>query len=247
MKKRLGIIFKFISVLFLFSCGIPAIYVPRTSDISITKNNIYFNTVDLNSSLLRTGYPAVYLYYQIVPQGVSSSYPYSAINDAFKKDYCAESAGRSIPRRNGNPFYTYEHSASIDGTSVKSEYGLYQFIDMNTGSSAAIPVAGISEFISNNLFYTLTFNEDTRTLDAVFNTASGDIAIPLGRYNNTAFLNGDSAYISNEIPSAYSAESDSITSYELKVYALVSLQFNNYNNVYNTKPVEILSYNLQTL
>ena len=85
MIKRLGIIFIFISVLFLCSCGIPSIYVPKLSDISITSDNVYVNSADLNSSLLRSGSPYLNIYYQIVPEGLSAQYPYSIINNKFKK------------------------------------------------------------------------------------------------------------------------------------------------------------------
>ena len=242
MIKRLGIIFTIISVLFLFSCGIPSIYVPVSSDISITSDSVYINTSTLNSSLLRSGSPYLNIYYQIVPEGLTPQYPYSTINNKFISDYCNETSGRNINKRNGSPFYKYDYTTSINDTSATLTYGLYQFVDAKTNSTINIPINGLDSLVSNNWNYNLSINDDNY-LELTIETASGNVTYNLARYNGSSFSNSNTPYITNEIPSEY-AYSNDITNYQLRVYALVTLQFNNYNNIYNSKPVEIFNVSL---
>ena len=54
----------------------------------------------------------------------------------------------------------------------------------------------------------------------------------------------ENSYINNEIPSDYESVSMNVTDYELHVYGLVTLQYNNYNNIYNSKPQQMFTINL---
>ena len=105
-----------------------------------------------------------------------------------------------------------------------------------------LSINGLDTLIDNNWKYSLSL-DDERYLTLNIKTPSGDLVYNLARFNGSSFSNTVNPYISNEIPSEYSISTD-ITNYQLRVYALVTLQFNNYNNVYNSKPVEILNISL---
>ena len=244
MNKRLGIIFILISVLFLYSCGIPSIYVPASGDININSKRVYINSSNINSSLVRSGYPKLNIYYQISPVGLETSYPLSSINNSFTSDYCNETSGRLINKRDGRAFYTTTYSTTIDGTSVKPEFGLYQFVDSKTGETINIPVEGLDKLLNNEWNYTFVYDETNSVLRLSIITSTGTEEYDLFRFNGAKFLNSENSYINNEIPSDYEPVSMNVTDYELHVYGLVTLQYNNYNNIYNSKPQQMFSINL---
>lgn len=241
MNRRLGIIFILIAVLFFVSCGIPSIYVPNSSDISINKSRVYINQSVINSSLVRSDYPTLNLLYQIVPVGISPAYPSSTIINSFKNDYCANTSGRLINKRNNRALYTSEASTTIDGASVKPVLGLYQFTDKTTGETINIPVHSLDTLVDNQWEYTFSFDNEEHCLNLSIITAQETKEFKLNRYNGSSFINSEFKYISNEIPADYEITESNITDYELHVYGVVTLQFNNYNNIYNTQPVELYS------
>ncbi len=243
MNRRLVLIL-FISTLVFSSCGIPSIYVPNSSDLKLNKDYAEINTAVINSNLVRSGFPTLNIFYEIVPEGVS--YPASTVLNNFSKDYCSETSGRFINKYSNHAFYNYQYSTKINDESVTPTFGLYQFRDANTQDVINIPISGLDSLLNNKWDYSFNYNELDNTIKLEINTAQGLIEYNLLRFNGASFSLFDTPYISNEVPIQYEVSSD-ITDYNLRIYGLITLQFNEYNNIYNTKPVEIFSFDLGLL
>ncbi len=219
MKRRI-IHFIIITALVLFtvSCGIPNIYVPSSSDVSISTSSDKDGkfTVRLSQTLineLRDGSPTLYFFYTIGESSQSSKFS-SAIS-ALNTNYCSETGGQIIEDKTEQreAIATYSEGS---GDSKKT-YGVYQLslVSLNVSPET------VTEF-------KLSINTDDNTL-VLYDKDGNDIVRSIKRYNSEDFKR--SALNEGEEAVDYSVGNI----YAVKVYALVSCQFNTYNNVYNTK------------
>ena len=215
MKRRI-IHFILIAALVLFtvSCGIPNIYVPSSSDISIStssdKNGTF--TVKLSQTLineLRDGSPTLYFFYTISESSQSNNYQ-NAIS-ALNSNYCTETSGQIIDGTSGKPISTY---TTVSGDTEKT-YGVYQLSVDNLDISA-----------ETERVFTLKVDND---YSLMLVREDGTVINQIKRYNSEVFKKSQL----NEGEEAPDYEVGNI--YSVKVYALLSCQFNVYNNVFNTK------------
>ena len=215
MKRRI-IHFILIAALVLFtvSCGIPNIYVPSSSDVSIStssdKNGTF--TVKLSQTLineLRDGSPTLYFFYTISESSQSNNYQ-NAIS-ALNSNYCIETSGQIIDGTSGKPIATYTTGS---GDSEKT-YGVYQLSVDNLDISA-----------ETERNFTLKVDND---YSLMLVREDGTVINQIKRYNSKVFRK--SQLNEGEEATDYSVNNV----YTVKVYALVSCQFDAYNNVFNTK------------
>ena len=215
MKRRI-VHFILIAALVLFtvSCGIPNIYVPSSSDISIStssdKNGTF--TVKLSQTLineLRDGSPTLYFFYTISESSQSNNYQ-NAIS-ALNSNYCTETSGQIIDGTSGKPIATY---TTVSGDTEKT-YGVYQLSVDNLDISA-----------ETERVFTLKVDND---YSLMLVREDGTVINQIKRYNSEVFKKSQL----NEGEEATDYEVGNI--YSVKVYALLSCQFNVYNNVFNTK------------
>ena len=217
MKRRI-IHFILIAALVLFtvSCGIPNIYVPSSSDVSISTSSSANGTftVKLSQTLineLRDGSPTLYFFYTISESSQSSDFS-SAIS-ALNTNYCSETSGQIIDGKSGMPIATYTKGS---GDSEKT-YGVYQ---LSLESFTLKEVKETSE-------YTLKLNSDSTLM--LLDEEGYALSTSIKRYNSEVFKR---TYLNEgEEVTDYSVG----TYYTVKVYALLSCQFDSYNNVFNTK------------
>lgn len=200
-------------VFFLVSCGIPSIYVPSSSDITITAEDDGKFTIKISDTTrteLSSSSPSLYFFYTISSSEQNSSY--SSLLSSFNSKYAEETNGRNISSTftDNQPFLGY--------TSGDNTYGLYQFSNL-----VMIDISGISEDT-----FVLKLDE-SGYLNLSYYTNDGDIAIKekITRFNYKTF---DISSSHDEV-----VEYTAAGIYDLKVYALVSCQFNDYSNTYNTK------------
>ncbi len=230
MKKVIVFIF-FTALVFLSSCGIPSIYVPSSSDIAITPKDASKGefTVSLSSTVLgeiADGFPYVYFFYTV--SSASQSYYSSAVN-AFNTKYCTQTGGTMIPTTVSTESIASYTSGSGD---EKKTYGIYQFQELTSYC-----ISG-----SDSITLTLSHDQDNGTL-TLSDEDGKAIVSNIKRYNDCYFTTSDFQSNSSEIVD-YAAGS-----YTVKVYALVSCQFNDYSNIYNTElkySEPILEFNITT-
>ena len=215
MKRRI-IHFILIAALVLFtvSCGIPNIYVPSSSDVSISTSSSANGTftVKLSQTLineLRDGSPTLYFFYTISESSQSSDFQ-SAVY-ALNTNYCSETSGQIIDGTSGKPIATYTKGS---GDSEKT-YGVYQLSVDNLDISA-----------ETERVFTLKVDND---YSLMLVREDGTVINQIKRYNSEVFRKSQL----NEGEEATDYEVGNI--YSVKIYALVSCQFNSYNNIFNTR------------
>ena len=247
IKKRMIRLFSFFSISTLFlcfiSCGIPNIYVP--DDYSIPSGNDNTNTITLyddmvSAELNKNGFPRLVLFYQIVPKENNNGFD-SAINH-FNSSYCDETTGLRIStekaKDNENAFYTYKYTGY--GSNPDGIYGIFQF-STSTSSDDRIAYIKEADIEGNPTKWNLTFNIDSENILNL--TLNGGTEIKLYRSNGKTFSKDSASYVGNEIPSEFS-NSTSITGYTLNIFALVTTEFNDYTNIFNTKLKQIAKLDL---
>ncbi len=240
-------LFSFFSISTLFlcfiSCGIPNIYVP--DDYSIPSGNDNTNTITLyddmvSAELNKNGFPRLVLFYQIVPKENNNGFD-SAINH-FNSSYCDETTGLRIStekaKDNENAFYTYKYTGY--GSNPDGIYGIFQF-STSTSSDDRIAYIKEADIEGNPTKWNLTFNIDSENILNL--TLNGGTEIKLYRSNGKTFSKDSASYVGNEIPSEFS-NSTSITGYTLNIFALVTTEFNDYTNIFNTKLKQIAKLDL---
>lgn len=238
-----------IAFFLLISCGIPNIFVPDSSDFSSSYKVSSFDT-DIfltlsnnlaNPSLNKAGFPKLALFYQIIPIGpYNAEKGFESVVSNFNSIYCDSQNGQRISYSDKNhPYHSYSYKYDSEST----DFGIFQFKEDNEF---------INYFASANLtdsngkfHWTLDFdygsseNPNDGTLKLRISDPSNPEMIidefNLYRYNDQPFSpNLDSAYIGYEVPEILN-NNNNITGYKLKVFALINTEFNDYNNVYNTK------------
>ena len=240
-------LFSFFSISTLFlcfiSCGIPNIYVP--DDYSIPSGNDNTNTITLyddmvSAELNKNGFPRLVLFYQIVPKENNNGFD-SAISH-FNSSYCDETTGLRIStekaKDNENAFYTYKYTGY--GSNPDGIYGIFQF-STSTSSDDRIAYIKEADIEGNPTKWNLTFNIDSENILNL--TLNGGTEIKLYRSNGKTFSKDSASYVGNEIPSEFS-NSTSITGYTLNIFALVTTEFNDYTNIFNTKLKQIAKLDL---
>ena len=216
MMKRRSVHFILITALVLFtvSCGIPNIYVPSSSDVSIVSNSkedgwftVNFSHTVLNE--LRDGSPTIYFFYTISEESQSSSF--SEAIKKFNSTYCSETGGQIIDSESGKPVAEYSTGS---GESQKT-YGLYQL--------------SLESFDLEQVYSTeLTLKKYADGTLMLCDENGYVLSSSIKRYNSKAFkrslMSSDDEIVDYSVSNYYT----------VRVYALVSCQFNNYNNVFNT-------------
>ncbi len=209
MKKTICFIL-FTALIIFVSCGIPSIYVPTSSDINWSRNRDTGTfTIKLSSAVLEemsSSYPDIYFFYTISSENTQRSAFFELIS-SFNKTYCAETSG-SID------FSSVDSEAVTTYKSGDSTYGIYKLNNLK-----AVNISGES-----SVSFTLALDSSTGYLTLTDNN-SGTVITGIGRINNNKFDKSFSGDITD-----YSAGSN----YTVKVYAVVSCQFDLYSNIYNT-------------
>lgn len=217
--------FIFFTALLLFTttCGIPNVYVPSygtssSSDIQITRDSdsgkfsITLSQTIINE--LSDNKPTLYFFYTISSSSQSSAV--SSLLSTFNNNYAVETSGSIIS--SSNPISTYE-SGSGDS---KKEYNLYQLTN-SSGNRFSYDMGNDDSSSS----FTLTLDSSSNTLTLTNVTNSSVISQNLVRYGNIAFTrSAGSQDITDYSPSE---------TYYVEVYLVISCQFDNYSNTYNTK------------
>ena len=230
MKKIIVFIFVTALVFLLFSCGIPSIYVPSSSDIVITTPKDTTTgefTVSLSSTVLSEmadGFPYIYFYYTV---SSASQSQYSSAISSFNTTYCTDTAGTMVPTTHNDTECIASYTTG-SGDSKKT-YGIYQLYRLTSCN-----ISG-----KNSITLTLKPNTDTGTL-TLLDEDGNEVEKDIRRYNGYYFTKSDFVDSNKD----HSEIVDFVNGpYTVKVYALVSCQFNAYSNIYNTK----LSYNYPIL
>lgn len=221
--KRKVFYFILLSALILLSttCGIPNIYVPTygtssSSDIQITRNS---DTGEFSISLsdtirneLSSNKPTLYFFYTISTSSQSSEM--SSLINAFNNEYCAETSGTQI----NSTYYSYEYGSGDS----KNTYYLDQ-LTYSSGDAFSYDMGNDDKTYTFSL--TLDSSNNTLTLKDVLNDKVLNQNIK--RKGGTSF--------------SKAAGTDDITdysvtnSYNVNIYLVISCQFDDYSNTYNTK------------
>jgi len=214
-------------------------------DYSIPSGNDNTNTITLyddmvSAELNKNGFPRLVLFYQIVPKENNNGFD-SAISH-FNSSYCDETTGLRIStekaKDNENAFYTYKYTGY--GSNPGGIYGIFQF-STSTSSDDRIAYIKEADIEGNPTKWNLTFNIDSENILNL--TLNGGTEIKLYRSNGKTFSKDSASYVGNEIPSEFS-NSTSITGYTLNIFALVTTEFNDYTNIFNTKLKQIAKLDL---
>lgn len=199
------------TLIFLVSCGIPSIYVPSSSDIAINSNKgTGVFTVTLSSTVreeMSSSYPDIYFFYTISSGAQDSQF--SSLVSAFNKAYCSDTSG-SID------FSSYSDAEAV--STYKSNdltYGIYKLNNLKP-----LNISG-----ENSVSYTLSYDSSSGYLKLIDNSTGETAASDISRINNHKFDKNYHGDITD-----YSESSI----YFVKVYVVVSCQFNLYSNIYNT-------------
>ena len=220
MKRRI-IHFILIAALVLFtvSCGIPNIYVPSSSDVSISTSSSANGTftVKLSQTLineLRDGSPTLYFFYTISESSQSSCFSNAISN--LNSTYCSETSGQIIDGTSGKAIATYTTGSGDE----QKTYGVYQL------SLASFDLKEVKE----TSVYTLKVNTYDNDYTLMLCDEDGNVISRLiKRYNSEVFRK-------SQVNEGEEATDYSVSNvYTVKVYALISCQFDSYNNVFNTK------------
>ncbi len=213
--KRNRLFFIIITALvLLFSCGIPNVYVPDSSDITITPVDVDKGTftITLSDTILgelSDSFPTLYFLYTI-SSGDQTSYYKSAL-DKFNSSYADETSGAVIP--NDNPL------SSTKYTSSNKDYYVYQL----TRSSEIFTYTLGNDTSST----TLTLYLDTSTNSLTLTDTAGNIIYSeIKRADNKTFKLSDGT--SDIVDYADGT-------YTVNIYLVVSCKFDSYTNTYNKK------------
>ncbi len=208
-------------ILLTTTCGIPNVYVPTygkssSNDIQITRNSdtgeFSISLSDTIKNELSSNKPTLYFFYTISSSQDSAM---TSLINSFNTEYCAETSGTPI----GSTNYSYE---SGSGDSRKTYY-----------------LNQLSYSSGNNTFsYDLGHDEGTYTfsltLDSSNNTLTLKDVLNDKVLNQNIKRNGGTAF-------SKTAGTDDITdysvtdSYTVNIYLVISCQFDDYSNTYNTK------------
>lgn len=225
-------------VLCLGGCGIPNFYVPDSSNYSIfrTENQIKLSGTLTDSSMIKSGFPKLILLYQIVPSGCSDAGFRSAVT-SFNSEYCSTTNGKRI---SSDASFTTSYTNSSD-TSLNGTYGLFAFSESKSSPEIIryfeeANLSGSSSDITWNLDFTLDSDYSLKLTITDSNGATLD-TFKLYRYNGRSFTQLDSidnyaSFFGSEVPSVFGLRSAS--AFDLRVYAVITAEFTDYNNVFNS-------------
>ena len=243
MKKRLIIeSFFFLSALFLclISCGIPNYYNPDGVSVNASPaSNIITVTLTsdmVDSALNKYGYPQILLIYQIVPKDRYSGF--NSTISSFSNAYCGYNGTRVGTSNTSDKLYSYTYSDSTD-SSLNGTYGIYQFFDTSSNSIVRTLDAlciDLDSITSSSVVRYLSFSLDSETKNLILDVNDGTdtTTYTLQRFNAKAFSEDSDSlpFVGNEIPTE--AIDGNATSHEIRIYAFVTTEFNDYNNIYNS-------------
>ena len=224
MKSNLVYFIVITALILLFSCGIPNVYVPESSDITITRDSTSGTfTVTLSDTIkneLRDSSPTLYFLYTISSSDQSSTYS-SAIS-SFDTSFASETSGSIIT--SSNPIYTY--------TSSDKSYSLYQLTRDNNAFNCQMG--------NDDSSLTLTLTRDTSENTLTLNDSSGStIYSEIKRFDDKIFTKdaGTGEIVDYEESGIYT----------VNVYLVISCSFTSYTNTYNkqiSSSSPILSFQL---
>ena len=224
MKRNLVYFIVITTLILLFSCGIPNVYVPESSDITITRDSTSGTfTVTLSDTIkneLRDSSPTLYFLYTISSSDQSSTYS-SAIS-SFNTSFASETSGSIIT--SSNPIYTY--------TSSDKSYSLYQLTRNNNAFNYQMG--------NDDSSLTLTLTRDTSENTLTLNDSSGNaLYSEIKRFDDKIFTKdaGTGEIVDYEESGIYT----------VNVYLVVSCSFTSYTNTYNkqiSSSSPILSFQL---
>ncbi len=224
VKRSLVYFIVITTLILLFSCGIPNVYVPESSDITITRDSTSGTfTVTLSDTIrneLRDSSPTLYFLYTISSSDQSSTY--SSALSGFNTAFASETSGSIIT--SSNPIYTY--------TSSDKSYSLYQ---LTRDGNAFNYQMGNDD---SSLTLTLTRNTSENTLTLNDSTGS-TIYSEIKRFDDKIFTKdaGTEEIVDYEESGIYT----------VNVYLVVSCSFTSYTNTYNkqiSSSSPVLSFNL---
>ena len=224
MKRNLVYFIVITTLILLFSCGIPNVYVPESSDITITRDSTSGTfTVTLSDTIkneLRDSSPTLYFLYTISSSDQSSTYS-SAIS-SFNTSFASETSGSIIT--SSNPIYTY--------TSSDKSYSLYQLTRDNNAFNYQMG--------NDDSSLTLTLTRDTSENTLALNDSNGStIYSEIKRFDDKIFTKdaGTGEIVDYEESGIYT----------VNVYLVISCSFTSYTNTYNkqiSSSSPILSFQL---
>lgn len=224
MKRSLVYFIVITTLILLFSCGIPNVYVPESSDITITRDSTSGTfTVTLSDTIrneLRDSSPTLYFLYTISSSDQSSTY--SSVLSGFNTSFASETSGSIIT--SSNPIYTY--------TSSDKSYSLYQLTRDNDAFNYQM---GNDD---SSLTLTLARNTSENTL-ALNDSTGSTIYSEIKRFDDKIFTKdaGTGEIVDYEESGIYT----------VNVYLVVSCSFTSYTNTYNkqiSSSSPILSFQL---
>ena len=224
VKRNLVYFIVITTLILLFSCGIPNVYVPESSDITIERDSTSGTfTITLSDTIkneLRDSSPTLYFLYTISSSDQSSTYS-SAISD-FNTSFASETSGSIIT--SSNPIYTY--------TSSDKSYSLYQLTRDNNAFNYQMG--------NDDSSLTLTLTRDTSENTLTLNDSSGNaLYSEIKRFDDKIFTKdaGTGEIVDYEESGIYT----------VNVYLVVSCSFTSYTNTYNkqiSSSSPILSFQL---
>ena len=224
MKRNLVYFIVITTLILLFSCGIPNVYVPESSDITVERDSTSGTfTITLSDTIkneLRDSSPTLYFLYTISSSDQSSTYS-SAISD-FNTSFASETSGSIIT--SSNPIYTY--------TSSDKSYSLYQLTRDNNAFNYQMG--------NDDSSLTLTLTRDTSENTLTLNDSSGNaLYSEIKRFDDKIFTKdaGTGEIVDYEESGIYT----------VNVYLVVSCSFTSYTNTYNkqiSSSSPILSFQL---
>lgn len=211
MKKRRMFFIIITALILLFSCGIPEVYVPNSSDITITRDSSSGTfTVALSDTVkneLRDSSPTLYFFYTISSADQESTY--KSLRNTFDTNFASETSGSIITSE--NPICDY--------TSGEKRYSLYQLTREGTTFN-----------------YLMGNDEASETLTLSFDTSENTLT--LSDSSGTTLYSGIQR-VGDKIFTQSASTSDIVDytagSYTVNIYLVVSCSFTSYNNIYNTK------------
>lgn len=218
--KRICVCFiLFTALILLTTCGIPIIYVPTSSDISINadydKGEFTISISSVTAAELSDSSPTLFFFYTIADESDVQRTGYNSVISSFNSSYATETDGTEISTvfKSEQPF--------IKATSNNVRYGLYQFSN------------AVYYDISGETSIKLKIEMDTNTYKLnLYDITEGEEILEIAnitRYNEKSFSSSDLNSDHTEIASS----DTSGTQYYLNVYAVVSCKFDYYTNTYN--------------
>lgn len=209
MKNRLLFFILFATLIFITSCGIPSILVPSSSSFRIINNNDNTGKIVVDSELknnyIKDGYPVLHLFYT-----VSNTNDNDNLIKAFNNEFCNNRNGLLINTEENNAFYEYTYG--------DKNYSLYSLINESNESI----------IINESCNYRIEYTNDGKVKLFLLDEDNNEIeCINLLRYNRALFNQIQNL---DELDTTY--EQNQTTLY---VYALLSAQFDDFTNIFNTE------------